>query len=620
MKTDIDTLKDSFWVGYDAYYESRIEAEEVWNQYHNRQWTTEQLGILERRGQPKETFNVIKLFSRMLVGYYSTIINNVVADPVQMEDSTEASLLTDTIRHVFENNNMDVEGDEMKLSAIVSGLMCAHIAPIDTGERDRFGRPIYRLRVSYVPEYEIVLDPLSTREDYSDARFLHRFKWVPRETVERIWGKDKADELDAHYNYLDIEEAEYHYAQNDWYYGRYRVFDNYLITHTVIEDDDGKRWSIFWCGDTTLEKKEITYRDVKWNYRVVRLHKSNKTEYYGIFREVTETQKAINQALVKLQLMANSQKVFVEKEAVDNVAEFTDAVNRVNGVIPMKSLKGLKVEALGREALEQYQIIDQAFDRIQRILSINDSFLGMAFASDSGRKVKLQQNATIMGLRYLTVRIEMFYKLMGVDIAGFIKQYYTAEQVLRVSDDIVKERWIALNQPEMRFTGNMDPQTGEPIMVPIFEEVLDPENGEPMVDDDGNLIFAPIPRLGTELEYMDANIRIEAVNYSDEDERTQLMTETVMSGQMGQMLSQVNPAGFFKIAGLSLRTMKTRYSPEISRIFEDTAEMLSGNPEDEDAAAMIAGNLNSGANSGEGRPNGGSRSLKLPTNTNEAPA
>ena len=60
------------------------------------------------------------------------------------------------------------------------------------------------------------------------------------------------------------------------------------------------------------------------------------------------------------------------------------------------------------------------------MLGINDSFLGMAFASDSGRKVKLQQNATIMSLRYITARMQAFYKSLGEDIVALVKQFYHA--------------------------------------------------------------------------------------------------------------------------------------------------------------------------------------------------
>lgn len=619
MKTDIETLRDSFWLGYDEYSESRAEAEIAWNYYHNRQWTSDAVNKLVTRGQPVETFNIVKLFSRMLVGYYSTTINTCVADPVQYSDITTASLVTDAISSLFDANDMDTQGDEIKLSGIISGLMCTQQQPYKTGDRDQFGRPIYDIKINHVPDYELILDPLSTMHDYSDARFLHRFKWLPKESVVKMFGKAKTEELEANHNHLSIPEADYDYAAQGYkgFYGRYKVFDNYLIVHTVVEDDNGKRWSIYWSSETELSRKEITFKNVKWDYRVCKLQSSTYKEYYGVFHEVLETQKAINQALIKLQLMANSQKVFVEKTSVSDMARFTDAVNRVNGVIPVKSLKGIKVENLSSDAIEQYQIIDQAFNRIQRVLNINDSFLGMAFASDSGRKVKLQQNATIMALRYLTVRIEAFYKLLGRDLSELIKQYYTAEQVLRVADDVVGMRFIELNKPMQRWSGQIDPKTGQAIMEPVFEQVYDPESDEPVVDDDGRLVMAPIPDPSTELQFSKHDIRIEAVNYNDEDERTQLMLETVMSGQMGQMMAQINPAGFFKISSYSLKTMKTKYSPEISRIFEETAAMLQQSPEDEDAAAVVAGGI--------AQPSGGdskrniAAETKLPTNTNEAP-
>jgi hypothetical protein len=608
MKTDLETLRESFWVGYDSYYRSRVESETVWDMYHNRQWTDEQSAILENRGQPKETFNVIKLFARMLVGYYSTILNTVRAEPTQASDATVASLVTDVIHAVFEANDMEIEGDNIKLTGIVSGLMCANLEPYATGERDRFGRPIYDVRISHVPDYELVLDPMSTAEDYSDASFMHRFKWVTEDTIRKVFGEKVIDDLIAYDNFLNINEAEFEYSKGETFQGRYRVFNNYLIVHTVIEDNDGKRWSIFWSGDTELRRDEITYRNVRWNYRVTKVHTSNYTEYYGIFREVIETQKAINQALVKLQLMVNSQKVFVEATSVENMAEFTAAVNRVTGVIPVKSLKGIKVENMSREALEQYGIIDKALDRIQRVLHVNDSFLGMAYASDSGRKVKLQQNATIMALRYLTVRIESFYKHLGRDVAMLINQYYTAEQTLRITDEIVGNRFIELNKPMQVWSGQFDAQ-GEPVFDLVYEQVYNPATGKPEETEEGKLVFAPINEAGTELGFEAIDIKIATVSYNDEDERAQLMLETVMSGQIGQLLAQVNPAGFFKTAGLTLRTMKTKYSPEISRILEETAAMLSQNPQAEQGAATLA----------QGMPGSSpmSRTQKLPTNTNE---
>jgi hypothetical protein len=613
MKTDIETLKQSFWLGYDSFETSRLESRHIWNLYHNRQWTAAELNTLERRGQPKETFNVIKLFARMVIGYYSTVVNTVKAEPTKAADQTMASLLTDVISNVFEQNNMNVAGDNIKLSALISGLMISTVQPEYTGERDKFGRPLYRIKLGHVSDQEIVLDPKSSAEDYSDARFMHRFKWITREVVVSAFGTEKADMLQAHYDELTdgYMTPEGTMLGDTNYRGRYNMFDNYLIVHTVVEDDNKRRWSIFWCGDVELKRTEITYREVRWPYRVQKLHTSDLAEYYGIFREVAESQRAINQALIKLQLMANTQKIFAEEGAVADFDKFRDQVNRVNGVVKVKSLKGIKVENLNAQAIEQYQIIDRAFDRIQRMLSINDSFLGMAFASDSGRKVKLQQNATIMALRYITVRVESFYELLGRDVANLVKQYYTANQVMRVTDELVGNRFIELNKPIEIWSGEFDDQ-GQPIYDTAYEMVLNPETNEPEEDDDGNLIIAPINEETTEVQFLNTDIKVRAAVYNDEDERTQLMIENVLAGNIGQLMAQVNPAGFFKIAGLTLRTMKTKYGPEISKVFEETAEMLSGNPEQEEAAAILAG----------GMPNqraAKSSELKLPTNTNEAP-
>jgi len=609
MKVDLESLRESFWNGYDSYEPSRIEADVVEDMFHNRQWDEDSLNTLATRGQPAETFNVIKLFSRMLIGYYSTVVNTVIAKPKQASDATIATVLTDTIGKVFEDNYMDIEGDKIKMSCFLSGLMICRTVPVFTGQRDQYGRPIYKIVIAHVPDRQIILDPESTDENYEDARWLHRWKWVPSEVIDRAFGKGAKEKLTAFYNHLNIDEAEFDRERVDTY-GRFKVFDSYLLVHSVAVDDNGRRWSVFWCGDVELQRKEITYRDVKWPYRVAKLYTSNRIEYYGIFREVIESQKAINQAIVKLQLMVNTQKAFVETTSVEDMDEFAAAFNRVNGVIPVRSLKGIKIENLARDAMEQYAVIDKAFDRIQRILAINDSFLGMAFASDSGRKVKLQQSATIMALRYLTVRIEGFYRLLGMDVARLIRQYYTANQVLRITDEIVGQRFVELNKPVQIFSGSFD-QYGQPLYETMYEKVLNPETGKPEITEAGDYIFAPIPEAETEVAFADVDIDITTAVFNDEDERSQLMVETLLSGSVGQMMAQVNPQGFFKMAGLTVRSFKTKYSPEISKIIEDTATMLSKNPEADQAAATIAGDIKNTASQK-------SKTLKLPTNTNEA--
>ena len=577
MKIDIETLQDTFKIGYEAYEDSRIEALDVLDKYHNRHYTSEQLAILKERGQPPETFNIIKMFGRMLIGYYSTVINNIKVNPAQFDDIQTAAILNDLVNQTFRMNNFVSEGDSIKLDCILTGLMCSYVNVMKTGETDEFGRPKYKIEIHHIPAMEIVLDPMSRLDNYSDARFIHRFKWMAEEEVNKQFGENTTAKLNEYENHLDTLESEFEYVYNGRFQGKYKQYDNYLVVHTVIVDDKDKWWSVFWCGATILNKKEITYKEVKNPYRVQKLNTSNKVEHYGIFREVIETQNAINQALLKIQLMVNTQKVFVENAAVDNLKEFTNQVNRVNAVIPVKSLAGIKIENLTREVLDQYTIIDKALDRIQRVLGINDSFLGMAYASDSGTKVKLQQNASVVALRYVTAKVESFYRLLGWDIMNLIKQYYTAHDVIRIADNYEGQRWLELNQPQQVPTGNINPQTGMPEMRLLYEEVLDPETLKPIETEDGSIVMAPIPTRETEIAFTKADIEVDTVAYNDEDERNQVILEQFINGPIGNTLSQVNPSGYFKASELAMRNIKSKYSKEIGDILGETVQILGGN-------------------------------------------
>ena len=574
MKPTIENLKDTFKISYDSFEDSRNEALKVLDYYHNRQYTPEQLNTLGLRGQPAETFNVVKMFGRMLLGYYSTIVSNVKVNPAKEENIITAAVLQDTVDYVFRTNNFSSEGDKIKLDCILTGLMCSYTDVVKTEESDEFGRPIYDIKINHIPALEIVIDPMSRLDDYSDARYIHRFKWVAEEEVDNLFGKKKREELEAYQNHLDIDEAEFSYTYNTEFQGSYKIFDNYLIVHTIMIDGD-KTWSTYWSGDTILSKEEVTYKEVKNPYRVQKLNTSNRAEFYGLFREVTETQNAINQALLKIQLMVNTQKAFVEDNAVENLEEFTNQFNRVNAVIPVKDLKGIEIVQMSREVLDQYTIVDRALDRIQRVLSINDSFLGMAYASDSGAKVKLQQNASVVAQRYSTSKIEQFYRLLGWDIVNLIKQYFTAHQIVRVADNYQGNKWVELNKPLEIPTGQVNPQTGEPQTRKVYEEVTNPADGKPIKDEEGNYIVAPIPTMDSDIAFTKADIEIDSVSFNDDDTQNQQLLEQFINGPLGNLLSQVNPSGYFRAGSLSVKNTKSKYSLELATILDETSEMLS---------------------------------------------
>lgn len=565
MKVDIQALRDTFDIGYKIYEESYDNAQEVVDLLHNRHYNSNQKNILANRGQPQETFNIVRMFTRMTLGYFSTVINTIKTKPVQYSDIAKSAIATDIIQATLRDNSWERTKEYISEDVIVPGLSCVYYNVIDTGKKDDNGKPINRITLEHVPYKQIIKDPMSTLDDYSDARFIHRWKWVSEEAVIKMFSKSKVEELEAYYNSTETEMAEFENSYTDRFTGRFKVYDNYLIVHSIITDDSGVKWSIFWSNNIILSKKRLTYKYLQSPYRVFQTIRSDKSEFYGIFHDVKESQKAIDQALLQIQLLVNTNRILVEDNAVEDIDTFKDTFNRVNDVIPVKDLAGIRVENMSSDVVAQYNIISNSLDRIQRVLGINDSFLGMAQASDSGRKVKLQQNSTIVAMRYLTGHLEYMYRMIGQDILDLVRQYYTANQIMRVTDERIGDKWIEINkQLDMPVGYNSD---GTIKFQPIFGET---------VLEDGSIERYPVVDPDTDMSLMDMDIEVTTAAYNDTDDVERMTLEAMLQGPAGQALMNTNPAGFLKIAGLNVKALRSRHSEEIAEIFEQTAQMLGG--------------------------------------------
>lgn len=619
MKTDLDTLRNSFASTYDMYALSRARGEELYRLFHNEQYTQAQLAILRDRGAPAETFNVIKMFSRILLGYYSTVVNTISASPVHPRDAVVAAIANDIADHTFKISHFETEGDKAKLDLMLTGMCVVEELVEDLGDEDDFGRPLKQIYLRHVPSRQALPDYMSIEADNSDMRYVHVFKWVTAEALTRLLKEANSEltleDFDNEHNFTGVPEADFIVNEHNTvtsgyanFNGVFAEFGNYLVINTVIEDDDGKRWSIIWSNNNEIMRTEITHREARFPYRVQFLDKTADFRYIGLFEDVVESQHAINQALVKLQQAVNSQKIFYEEDAVEDEEQFRNQVNRINALIKVLDIGKIKVENLNREAREQYQIIDKSLERIKMVLGVTDSFLGMAFASDSGRKVKLQQNATTMAVRHLTVKIEQLYRMIGSDVISLAKQYYYANRMLKLTDNLTGDRWLEINKP-LKVIRNVNPD-GTVQESYIFEEVMDPDTGKPMVKD-GKLVMAPAVDADTALDFNTLTVDIDSVSYNDEDEKTQLIMEQMLSGPMGQTLQAMAPDAYLKVISLVMSTTKTRYSGQMADIFKQVADRVA----------------QQGQAPGQAQPQGGgdlgfgqspkSKALKLPTNTNE---
>jgi len=574
MKPTIQNCKDTFKFSYDAFESSRAEQKEIVDLYHNRHYTNQQLNVLTNRGQPKETFNVIKMYHRLMIGYFNSVVNTVKVAPVgSIKNTAKAAMAQDVINTEFRVNKFKKLIPRWASDMLLRGICVSYMVPEDSGKKDRFGRSEIRLKIEKTPGNQFLSDPLATKADYSDGRFTHTWKWMAREEAEKLFGKSKISEIPENTNTEQISDYELADKYNQEFVGEYKMWDHYLIIHTVMQDDD-KTWSIFWCEDTILKKVEHKFEKVKWVHRPFILEENDKAEIYGPFRELVETQKAINQALLQIQLLVNSDKVLVSDSALEqgDLVTFEEQYNRVNAIIKVNDVNGVKVINLSAEVIEQYRILDAALDRIQKVLNINDAFMGTSMASDSGRKVRLQQNSSISSMSYLTEHLEFMMEELAMDIAHHAKQFYTSERMLRVTDEATGERWLELNKPFEMPTGQVNDK-GEPETELMYREMLN-DKGEPEIQEDGSYTVEPIVDQDTTIDFDELDISVTSNSFNDSDDIERLTLETIVQGPAGTFLMNARPAAYAKVLNLHVKGLKSRHSEEIAQIFSETAEML----------------------------------------------
>lgn len=572
----LKSIQDYFRQGYTSFESSYNEAEVVLDLFDDRTYTMQQIAELRSSGRPIETYNVVKKYTRNLVGYLSTVQNTITAKPTNQDRIAQVVALDHALKYVLRKNSWQDLQDEINEEAALTGLNTIHYKPKNTGKVDKYDRPIYEIEIENIQSKHVVMDPLSTKPDYSDARYTHVWKWIPEEEMKRLFGSNKVKKLSNSITDNNIDAAfaakEYNFIGLDD--GKFKKFNNYLVVHSVVKTKQGRWRSTYWCNDYILNETMLDYAP----YKCFRLHKGKKNpEFYGVFREVIESQKAINQAVLQIQLLVNTNKAFVEKNAVDDIDEFTREFNRVNAVIEVEDLQGIKVETLTSDVIAQYHIIDRAIDRIQAILGINDSFLGMANASDSGRKVRLQQESSIVALRYFTRHISYMYSTIGKDIINLIQQFMTANMMLRILDHDLQDKWMEVNKPFLMPTGEYD-EIGRPVFQYVAEPVFNNE-GEVEFDEQGNIKHNLVNESDSDLTVRtDVDIEVVTSAYGETDDIERVMLENMVQGAPGMMLQQMYPAGYANLLGIYAKSLKSRYSQDITALFKTVQEMASGMP------------------------------------------
>lgn len=562
---ELTRLKTLLRQSASAYRDSKLEAQKAFDLFHGRgHLTAEQLNILQQRGQPAQIHNFVKEFTLKLAGYISATRKEIAVKPAAMQYSSVANVTSDVISSIHRKNNIDILHFLSMQDLLLSGVSCVEHATFKTGEKDRWGRPYYGIKMNIVPDSERFLDPWSRALDYSDANWFSRRKWIGSYDFERLFGAGKLKESTPFSTVLADLGYEWNLSLLDKSFvsDEYREQTVYEVIHTIVRRGK-KTLSIYWNNDTILSQEDVTDTANPFRYSIQRLFLVDRPEYYGIFRDLFGTQEAVNQSIIAMQHMINTSKVLVEKGAVQDIRKFGADYNKINGIAEVEdgALKDgkIRIEKFTVDLVNYQRKLVDDLSRAERSIPMNDAFQGLAPASDSGKKVEIQQQSVLVGQTYAMIASDGMLRQWGIGTLSLVKQYWQAEQVFRITDGQDRDKWVTINEPITDMAGGM-----------IFQVQFDPDTGKPLIDDNGRFVMAPMQKTENAIgagEY-EMEIRTQPSGLGRQSNKETLL----FALQSTQGL--IDPADNLEMLALFIKNEDVKDSEKMAEIIQRNAENM----------------------------------------------
>jgi len=431
-------LRRQFREAHDATQDARTAAERDRDYYDGKQLSDEELQALAARRQPAVVYNRIAPKVDALRGHADRMHAAPRAYPRTPRHEQEAESVTDAIRFVCDQSNFRQIRSDATDNLLIEGICAATVTVRDpAGEAE--------VVITHVPWDRFYYDPASQRADFSDAAYLGVVLWMDEADALRMFpGRDAVisgayiTEADSD-TYADKPRFQW----GDTTRKRIRV-----LQHRFLHE--GKWHTAILCGGGFLRDPQVSpYLDEAGEPQCDLIAQSAYIDRdgnrYGCVRRMISPQDEINKRRSKALHLLNSTTIIMEEGAVDDLERARREVNRPDGVVTVRPGMRFEVERNSELAMGQFNLLADAKAEIDAS-GVNPAIEGDA-SGPSGRAQEMmlqsglaEMSKVLGGLRSWTWRIyrQCWFR---------VRQYWTEERWVRVTDDERNLRWVGINRP-----------------------------------------------------------------------------------------------------------------------------------------------------------------------------
>jgi hypothetical protein len=429
----------------EASQHGRKESEQARDYYDGKQLTEAERKVLRRRKQPEVVINRIKRKIDFLRGLERQSRTDPIAYPRTAVHEDEAEAATDALRYVSQDQLFD-----MKRSQVWDNMLVEGMGGVEVGVTR--GRDGIDVKLTRLPWDRCFSDPHSSEPDYSDARYLGYVTWMDvSEAKARFKGKEALIESTM----------------------------NHPVSSNADTYDDKPRWALW--GDTKRKRIRIVtmcYRVAGvWHGCVMTLsgflqepapspfldedgqpecpivfqsaYVDRDNDRYGVVRDMISPQDEVNKRrskalhLLTMRQVRISQGAATTADGKSDPGAIRDELAKPDGIL-IGEHQEVEILPNNDQVAGHFQLMQEAKGEID-MLGPNATLQGKSGQDQSGRAIMALQQGGMVELSPLLDQLHQFNIRVFRQVWNRIRQYWTEERWVRVTDDEKGVRFVGLN-------------------------------------------------------------------------------------------------------------------------------------------------------------------------------
>lgn len=446
----------------DATYDARQMAETCRDYYDGKQWTSEEESALKSRNQPVVTINRIKPKVDFLLGSEIMGRTQPKAFPRTPIHEEDADSITDALRYVADDTKFNEKRSAFAKNLIIEGIGAATVTV-------RPGQDKAKILVTHVPWDRFYYDPHSRAPDFSDAKYLGVVQWMDDEDAIQI-GQD----TEAARMIIESAYSDYNTGTSDTYEDkphfwldpkrkRVKVCQEYFIR--------SGQWyhAIYTKAGFLVPPEQSPYIDDEGNSLCCIVARSAFVDRdgnrYGAVKQLLSPQDEINKRRSKALHLMTTRTVVTERGAVDDVEKTRKELHKPDGVIEVNANMRFDIESNMDIAQAHLGFMAEAKSEIDAI-GANAALTGSTEKGLSGRAVQALQQGGTVELAPIMDAVKGWQQQIYTQIWYAVRQFWTGETWVRVTDDERNLKWVGLNQPVTMADQLIEEQRQQGIEIP----------------------------------------------------------------------------------------------------------------------------------------------------------